>query len=291
MISAYIGNVLISLAQSRVLKRTKATVLTSQIILSVQSTNTRSFNIISPRFEAIAMADEFTLNGFREPVTVDLAKMITHEKLLKFAAFRNWKETLQKNLELQYIDKDHAFSADPYVLKRIEIQSVDYFSPTKIGFIKLKADIRNRENKALPGIAFLRGGSVAMLMVLRPVDSRDERWVVMTEQPRVPAGSLKFVEIPAGMLDDAGDFRGQAAKEIEEETGFKLPKHELIDLTKLALSQSNPESECLMDESLQDAMYPSPGGSDEYIPILLWEKVLLSIRILGTKESNYITRN
>ncbi|KAI4950412.1 hypothetical protein J4E91_004294 [Alternaria rosae] len=220
------------------------------------------------------MADEFTLNGFREPVTVDLAKMITHEKLLKFAAFRNWKETLQKNLELQYIDKDHAFSADPYVLKRIEIQSVDYFSPTKIGFIKLKADIRNRENKALPGIAFLRGGSVAMLMVLRPVDSRDERWVVMTEQPRVPAGSLKFVEIPAGMLDDAGDFRGQAAKEIEEETGFKLPKHELIDLTKLALSQSNPESECLVDESLQDAMYPSPGGSDEYIPILLWEKEL-----------------
>jgi len=237
------------------------------------------------------MTDEFILNGFPEPVTVDLAKKITQEKLLQFAAFRNWKDTLRKNLALQSDDKDHAFSKDPYVLKSIEIQSVDYFSPTKIGFIKLKADIRNSENKALPGIAFLRGGSVAMLMVLRPVDSRDERWVVMTEQPRVPAGSLKFVEIPAGMLDDAGDFRGQAAKEIEEETGFKLPKHELIDLTKLALSQSKPEGELLMDETLQDAMYPSPGGSDEYIHIFLWEKELnrqeimdLRGRLTGTRK-------
>jgi ADP-sugar diphosphatase len=229
------------------------------------------------------MADTFTLDGFRAPVTVDLAKKITKEKLLKFTAFRNWKDTLLRNLELQYNDKDHAFHEDPYVLKSIEIQSVDYFSPTKIGFIKLKAEIRNRDKKELPGIAFLRGGSVAMLMILRPVDSRDERWVVMTEQPRVPAGSLKFVEIPAGMLDDAGDFRGQAAKEIEEETGFKLPKHELIDLTKLALSQSKPEGECLMDESLQDAMYPSPGGSDEYIPIFLWEKVLPIFRAFGIR--------
>jgi ADP-sugar diphosphatase len=219
------------------------------------------------------MADTITLDGFRSPVTVDLARKITKEKLLQFPAFRIWKDTLQKNLELQYTDKDHAFYKDPYVLKSIEIQSVDYFTPTKIGFVKLIAEIRNENDKKLPGIAFLRGGSVAMLMVLRPVDSRDERWVVMTEQPRVPAGSLKFVEIPAGMLDDAGDFSGQAAKEIEEETGFKLPKSELIDLTKLALSQSTSEG-----EDLQDAMYPSPGGSDEFIPIFLWEKVLPSLR-------------
>ncbi|KAB2109042.1 hypothetical protein AG0111_0g3488 [Alternaria gaisen] len=216
------------------------------------------------------MADEFILDGFRSPVTVNLARKITKEKLLQFPAFRIWKDTLQKNLELQYTDKTHAFHDDPFDLRSIEIQSVDYFGPVKLGFVKLTSELRNQKNdKKLPGIAFLRGGSVAVLMVLRPVDSRDERWVVMTEQPRVPAGSLRFVEIPAGMLDDAGDFSGQAAKEIEEETGFKLPKSELIDLTKLALSQSTSEG-----ESLQDAMYPSPGGSDEFIPIFLWEKEL-----------------
>jgi 8-oxo-dGTP pyrophosphatase MutT (NUDIX family) len=233
------------------------------------------------------MADEFTLDGFRSPVTVNLARKITKEKLLQFPAFRTWKDTLQKNLDLQYTDKNHAFYDDPFDLKSIEIQSVDYFSPTKLGFVKLIAEIRNQSNdKKLPGIAFLRGGSVAVLMVLRPVDSRDERWVVMTEQPRVPAGSLQFVEIPAGMLDNAGDFGGQAAKEIEEETGFKLPKSELIDLTKLALSQSTSEGECL-----QDAMYPSPGGSDEFIPIFLWEKVLSFLLAFHIKSSNWSRRS
>jgi ADP-sugar diphosphatase len=216
------------------------------------------------------MADEFILDGFKLPVTVELHKKIARAQLLSFKAFSNWKTTLQTNLELQYTNADHAFHDDPYVLYNIEIQSVDFFTPTKIGFVKLKAEIRNSKKNKLPGIAFLRGGSVAMLMILRPEDSRDERWVVMTEQPRVPAGSLSFIEIPAGMLDDAGNFAGKAAEEIQEETGFKLPESELIDLTELALKELKPEG-----ETLQNAMYPSPGGSDEYIPIFLWEKVSL----------------
>jgi 8-oxo-dGTP pyrophosphatase MutT (NUDIX family) len=214
------------------------------------------------------MTDEFILDGFRSPVKVELNKKMTKAQLLSFKAFTDWKNTLKTNLELQYTNPDHAFHEDPYLLYNIEIQSVDFFTPAKIGFVKLKAEIRNSKKSKLPGIAFLRGGSVAMLMILRPEDSRDERWVVMTEQPRVPAGSLSFIEIPAGMLDDAGDFTGQAAKEIKEETGFKLPESELIDLTELALKESKREG-----ETLQNAMYPSPGGSDEYIPIFLWEKV------------------
>lgn len=131
--------------------------------------------------------------------------------------------------------------------------------------------IRNLEKgkNDLPGIAFLRGGSVAILVILRPKDSRDERVIVITKQPRVPAGSLAFLEIPAGMLDDEKTFSGAAAKEIEEETGFKLPRAELIDMTELALKHSK-----IPEKSLQNAMYPSPGGSDEFIPIFLWEKEL-----------------
>ncbi|KAH6875260.1 nudix hydrolase 14 [Alternaria rosae] len=229
------------------------------------------------------MTDQFTLDGFRAPVTVDLAKKITKEKLLKFSAFCNWKDTLQKNLELQYTDRNHPYFEDPYLLRSIEIQSADYFGPSKVGFVKLKAYIRNQNWGQLPGIILLRGGSVAMLMVLRPVDSRDERWVVMTEQARVATGSLMFVELPTGLLDDAGDFWGAAAKEIEEETGFKLPKHELIDLTELALSQSKPEGDHSTDEALLDAVYPSPGGSDEFISILLWEKDLSRQEIMDLR--------
>ncbi|KAL1605527.1 hypothetical protein SLS59_003329 [Nothophoma quercina] len=211
----------------------------------------------------------FKLPGFRGgSVDVTLASNITEKQLLAWPAFKTWRNTLQSNLELQYTDSDHDFKDDPYLLKTVMIQSVDWFGQ-RIGFLKLKAVIRNGKGTELPGIAFLRGGSVAMLMILRPKDSRDERWVVLTEQPRVPAGSLKFVEIPAGMIDDAKTFGGAAAKEIFEETGFTLPESELIDLTELALRRS-----VMSEPSMKNAMYPSPGGSDEFMPIFLWEKEL-----------------
>jgi 8-oxo-dGTP pyrophosphatase MutT (NUDIX family) len=209
----------------------------------------------------------FSLTGFREPVEVTLTPNITEKQLQAWPAFKQWKGTLQSNLELQYTDSTHDFRADPYLLKSIIVQSVDWFGQ-RVGFLKLKAIIRNSRGTELPGIAFLRGGSVAMLMILRPKDSRDERWVVLTEQPRVPAGSLKFVEIPAGMIDESSTFDGAAAKEILEETGFSLPASELIDLTELALRRS-----VMSEPSMQNAMYPSPGGSDEFMPIFLWEKV------------------
>lgn len=81
-----------------------------------------------------------------------------------------------------------------------------------------------------------------MLMVLRPKDTSDERWVIMTEQARIPAGNLSFLEIPARMIDDlTQDFRGAAANEIEEETGLKINGEHLMNMTKLALQGSpNP---------------------------------------------------
>jgi ADP-sugar diphosphatase len=75
-------------------------------------------------------------------------------------------------------------------------------------------------------------------MLLRPRDARDERWVVMTEQPRLCTGSLSFMEIPAGMLDDTGEFIGGAAMGIREETGIQIWEMELIDMTALALNES-----------------------------------------------------
>lgn len=95
------------------------------------------------------------------------------------------------------------------------------------------------------------------------------------------------------MLDDSGTFSGAAAKEIEEETGLSIPQDELVDMTALALSlrqeaaalpssspSPSPARESEGDrgndedsgEKLQEAMYPSPGGSDEFIPLFLCKK-------------------
>jgi ADP-sugar diphosphatase len=213
--------------------------------------------------------ENFKLGIFSPAVSVRLLTgNITEEQLLNFKPFTAWAETLKASLALQ--EKDgHPFHDAPYTLRSVTIQSVDWFTATKLGFVKLDAEVRNEKNQFLPGIAFLRGGSVAMLMILRPSDSNSERWVVMTDQPRIPAGSLTFCEIPAGMIDDETDnFVGAAAKEIEEETGLVVPQRELIDLTKLALEGTEVE------DGVQPAMYPSPGGCDEYIAIFLWEKVL-----------------
>ena len=137
----------------------------------------------------------FNLPGFKNPVPVNIkVGNITEGELLRFRAFNDWQKTLKASLDLQQ-DPDHPFHKAPYELKSIEIQSVDWFAKNTdrafVGFVKLEADVRNEEGKSLPGIAFLRGMSVAMLMILRPSDSKTERWVIMTEQPRIPAGSLR----------------------------------------------------------------------------------------------------
>lgn len=80
------------------------------------------------------------------------------------------------------------------------------------------------------------------------------------------------------MLDDNGSFAGGAAKEIQEETGLSIPQDELIDMTSLALlAAQKPEDE----ETLQKAVYPSAGGSDEFIPVFYCEKSMARQDIEG----------
>ncbi|TVY15250.1 Nudix hydrolase 14-like protein [Lachnellula arida] len=133
---------------------------------------------------------------------------------------------------------------------------LDWFGPKRIGFVKFLADVRNEQNEDdyLPGIVFLRGGSVAILMILQPTGSEHERYVVMVDQARIPAATLSFLEIPAGMLE-GNDFKGTAATERKKETGLEIMTSELKNMTDLALHESAISSD------LQRAMYLSPGGS------------------------------
>jgi len=132
-----------------------------------------------------------------------------------------------------------------FKVRAVHFQSVDMFGP-KVGFIKFKADVVDSAGKFIPGIVFMRGGSVGILPVLT---CGGKKYAVMTMQPRVPTGSFDFLEIPAGMLDGSGNFAGVAAKELEEELAIKLAASDLTDLCALAGCASG--------------IYLSPGGSDE----------------------------
>ncbi|OJJ80210.1 putative NUDIX family hydrolase [Aspergillus glaucus CBS 516.65] len=214
-------------------------------------------------------------------LTVTTTPDLSQDDLLQFPAFKIWLSTVQRSLERQQNPK-HEFHKDPYVLRKIDIQSVDKFKGGRLGFVKFRADVSNSQGEGLPGSVFLRGGSVGILLILQPDDvppfNEDEKRAIVTIQPRIPAGSLAFSEIPAGMLDDSGTFAGAAAKEIEEETGLSIPQNELVDMTSLALQTMHEPQD---GEALQRAVYPSAGGSDEFIPLFLCQKRMSRHNIEG----------
>ncbi|KXX73251.1 Nudix hydrolase 14, chloroplastic [Madurella mycetomatis] len=214
-------------------------------------------------------------------ISITLPAGLSQDKVLNFHPFTSWLSTLQTSLSLQSTNPSHPFNPSPYVLRSITVQSYDIFSSgdnQRLGFLKLTTSLSNAEGETLPGAVFLRGPSVAMLVMLIPDDigpgdkDDDERYVVLTVQPRIAAGSLEFVELPAGMVDEAGDFVGQAAREFHEELGVEIPASELVCLSDLAVGEGGAGAGARGDGNLPNAVYPSPGGCDEYIPIYMHER-------------------
>ncbi len=138
-----------------------------------------------------------------------------------------------------------------------------------------------------------------MMVLLQPDDlpqgSPDEKHVLLTVQPRIPAGGLQFVELPAGMVE-GGTFKGTAATEMKQELDLEIPEEKLINLTELAIPEKKVEE---LGEITPRAMFPSAGGCDEYIQIVLhemavpraqlkeWTGKLTGLRDEGEKVSNF----
>ena len=168
------------------------------------------------------------------------------------------------------IDLARAVAAKPFAdwaagldaelaVSRVTVQSVDMFGP-RIGFLKFDAHASFR-GRLVPSIVFMRGGAVSILVLLR---CEGETHVLCTRQPRVPVGRAALLELPAGMLDESGQFAGVAAKELHEETGIDLDERALVDLTALAMSPSLAGS--------VPGVFPSAGGCDEFLRLMFHER-------------------
>ncbi|KAI0863524.1 hypothetical protein F4860DRAFT_522154 [Xylaria cubensis] len=219
-------------------------------------------------------------------INVSLPEGFSEEQLLSFSPFNKWLKTLTNSLSLQHSNPKHPFHDDPYALRSITVQSYDMWGSKRVGFLKIQTEVTNSAGESLPGGVFLRGPSVGMLVMLIPDDvssgkggaDEEERYVLLTIQPRIAAGSLAFAELPAGMVDDdenesgEGKFAGTAAREIYEELGIEIPASELVCLSDLAAPKNEASSQEGEEEGLPSAMYPSAGGCDEYIPIYMHER-------------------
>ncbi|KAJ1941487.1 hypothetical protein GGF37_003532 [Kickxella alabastrina] len=201
----------------------------------------------------VATTTTVTLQNSRVQIQIlcptDIAAQTPLESIQSFPPFADW---------LHALDASHTDPQDgsQILITKIIIQSVDQFKSGKIGFLKFTTDAQKiPENKQIPGIVFLRGGSVAVLLMLCTTNRADDAYVVLTVQPRIAVPSFHLAELPAGMLDGNGAFSGTAAREIEEETGLIIKPEDLIELTPA-----------------HGGLYPSPGACDETIRLFACEK-------------------
>jgi ADP-sugar diphosphatase len=168
----------------------------------------------------------------------------------------------------------------------VELQSVDLFGARRVGFIKINSECTlvdgdTHHEHRLPGICFLRGNAVTILVALFCEDG--STYSLLVDQPRIPIGQVSCLELPAGMIDDEKEtIAGIAIKELEEECGIHIQPRDLTDLTELAEFPGIP---------------PSPGGCDEFCRFMYLEKKVtvkelehMRGRLAGLREhGEYIT--
>lgn len=210
------------------------------------------------------------IHGGLGEISVEAEENVSAEVLdhaLSFVPFTDWLRKL----------RHHRNSFD---LRHVTVQSVDFFGRNKIGFVKLKSEIYDRDGDPLAGICFLRGGSVAVLVILQSEETGRE-YCLQVRIDNVCTVQPQYMAIPAGMLDGNGDFAGAMAREMEEETGIRCDAKSLVDMTAQVYGDAF------------EGMYPSVGACDEFIRLFLYHKVMpekeivsLEGKLMGLREEN-----
>jgi ADP-sugar diphosphatase len=152
------------------------------------------------------------------------------------------------------------------------------FSFRGVGFVKIKSHCTlNTESQqqtithhALPGICFLRGHAVTILVALICAET-NTTYSLLVDQPRVPIGQASVLELPAGMLDDdTQTIHGTAVKELQEECGISIQPKDLVNLTQLI-------------HAPQHGLALSAGGCDEQCQFLYLEKMVTQKQLEAMK--------
>lgn len=142
----------------------------------------------------------------------------------------------------------------------IEIQSVDTVmrkGKEEVLFLKIKTSVTDKSGKLLPGIVFLRGPSVGILIIFQ---TRKHDYVVLIESTRPAIGIASYPELPAGMIDNESNVLRVALREMKEETDVISNAKKMVDLTETFF------------KGRWNGVYPSPGACDELIRLFLYRQ-------------------
>jgi 8-oxo-dGTP pyrophosphatase MutT (NUDIX family) len=195
------------------------------------------------------------------------------EIIPKFAHLEDQMDALI--LAPKFINWLKKFDQDQIQVRSVTITDIDWFSatpnPQKLGFVKCSSEAYdyNTGKKIMSNISFIRGDSVAILILVKVLDkdeNKDKQYVLLCEQQRLPIGR-KAREIPAGMMDAEGNIVSVVLKEVKEETGFDIKhKNELQPL---------------------GSYFASPGGSDEAIHLFAWTTSISESEFQKKQEKMY----
>jgi len=181
---------------------------------------------------------KITINGHDVDITSSNPSLTKENiiKALESMKFQNWLKTVDLS---------------SFTLKAIQFRDIYMFGPN-VGFVCFNNTIYETKRAVglgptdklptIPGYVFLRGDAISVLVIVVEKETK-KKYLLLTEQYRPPLGR-KTVECCAGMMDDSLNFKGQAATELEEEAGIKIPPESLKELVTYS---------------------PSGGGCDEKI--------------------------
>lgn len=169
------------------------------------------------------------------------------------------------------------FNEEHITLISVTITDIDWFAakpdPLKLGFVKCASEAYDYTTgkRIVSNISFIRGDSVAILIVVNVIDPTGENkptdYVLLCEQHRLPVGK-KMKEICAGMKDAEGNILSVVLKEVKEETGFNIKS--IKELIRLG-----------------EKIYLSPGGSDEGVELFAWTTTITQEELIEKQNRMY----
>jgi len=178
------------------------------------------------------------IRGKQVPVVKPASVAATIREIASTSFFKDWVNKLSPE----------------FTVSKIEIQSADVIG-LKVRFIKMRATMTDKTGSEVPGVIFMRGRSVAVLLLLTVPDEKKKKYVVVTRHQRAAIGEYSHEEIPVGM-EDEGPL-GTVREIMENEIGISDDFHP-INMNEAIFGQDKP-------------IYTSPGATDEGMRFYLVE--------------------